>query len=310
MGRPLGRLGPTSDTEHLDNIVRAAGHDANPLVPDLDLTTLDGLLTAVARFHEKQFRECKTADQKRSARLRPDRDCEVGSFTGTHCTRCGESRRMTLVARDERCRNLNPLNIEQTTTRFKEMEVDRDPVAFTIGSPPPIFTATCAPCRNGVSLIVDCGPPPTVIVLGYGASGLATAHTPPAVAYYLDQAFRARSRGAFTAAVVMYRSALEHLLHDQGFRAHRLIDSIEAAIEQQPEWLAALDEHVMQSVRKLGNRAVHTNGGDLSQQIIFDEALIADIEWLFGEALDEIYELPARRVARRERLSRAPESNS
>jgi hypothetical protein len=50
------------------------------------------------------------------------------------------------------------------------------------------------------------------------AADLATPRTPKAVAYYLDQAARCESIGANSAAVVMYRSALEHLLHEQNYR--------------------------------------------------------------------------------------------
>jgi hypothetical protein len=48
--------------------------------------------------------------------------------------------------------------------------------------------------------------------------GLSTPHTPQPVAYYLDQAKRAQSVGANSAAVAMYRSALEHLLYEQATR--------------------------------------------------------------------------------------------
>jgi hypothetical protein len=47
--------------------------------------------------------------------------------------------------------------------------------------------------------------------------GLATPHTPKLDAYYLAQAKRAQSVGANSAVVAMYRSALEHLLYEQGY---------------------------------------------------------------------------------------------
>ena len=46
---------------------------------------------------------------------------------------------------------------------------------------------------------------------------MTTASTPPEVAYYLDQAARSQAVVAFTATVVMYRAALEHLRLEQGY---------------------------------------------------------------------------------------------
>ena len=48
--------------------------------------------------------------------------------------------------------------------------------------------------------------------------GIATPNTPPKVSYFLDQAYKAQGGGAITAAVVMYRAALEQILKNQGFK--------------------------------------------------------------------------------------------
>ncbi len=48
--------------------------------------------------------------------------------------------------------------------------------------------------------------------------GIATPNTPPKVSYFLDQAYKAEGGSAITAAVVMYRAALEQILKNQGFK--------------------------------------------------------------------------------------------
>ena len=52
------------------------------------------------------------------------------------------------------------------------------------------------------------------------------------VAHYLDQAYRSRTRGAYTAAVAMYRAALEQFLHARGYAKGRLVDRIADAVNE------------------------------------------------------------------------------
>src|SRR5688500_17795660 len=83
----------------------AAGRNA-ATVPDYDLTTLDGLLGAVAAYEREQ----------------------VGEFTGTYCARCGGLRRMRLLARDDRCANLGPGHLKRTRHLLEQIPSDRDPL--------------------------------------------------------------------------------------------------------------------------------------------------------------------------------------
>jgi Domain of unknown function (DUF4145) len=281
-------------------------------VPDFDLTTMDGLFTAIATFDEvylrRQGASIETVGGAVSQPAKgPSSGDVVGEFTGTFCGRCGDSRRMRLVADDDRCQRLNPRHIEGTRRTLEQLESDTDPVAFALAGPPPLFGATCLQCQTRLSLVVDAGPPAEVVVLGSRGSGLATQHTPAAVAYYLDQAYRARTRGAFTAATTMYRSALEQLLQEQGFNGRGLADRINAAIAGQPPWIERLDDELMNALRSLGNRAVHGSRGDLSAQAVFDRKVALDIEHLFLDVLQEIYELPVQRDARRQRFRDARE---
>jgi hypothetical protein len=280
-------------------------------VPDFDLTTLDGLLGAVAAYDQELLRkqpatlESGSARQAAGADSGPRSGDELGEFTGTYCAHCGGSRRMRLVAHDDRCAHLNPRRLKQKRRTLAEIGIKHDLLAFAIGVPPPVFSAACLQCQRRMSLIVDAGPPSEVIVVGARARGLATAHTPDGVAFYLDQAYRARTSGAHTAATAMHRAALEQFLHDQGFGSGMLAARIDAAIAADPSWVQQLDEELMHALRALGNRAVHVGTGDLSQQAALDRQLVEDAERLFIDVLDEVYEMPAQRDERRQRLLKA-----
>ena len=65
--------------------------------------------------------------------------------------------------------------------------------------------------------------------------GLATPNTPPAVAFYLDQTSRVEAMSAYTAAVAMYRAAMESFLHERGFTSGRLKAKIDALVEADPK---------------------------------------------------------------------------
>jgi hypothetical protein len=277
-------------------------------VPDFDLTTLDGLLGAVAAYDEKLLRK-QAPPTGGSGSSPPSAETEgprsgddLGEFTGTYCTRCSGPRRMRLVAHDDRCRNLNPRNLKRTRQMLEEMNANRDSLPFAIGIPPPVFTATCLQCQRQMSLIVDSGPPTEIVVLGSRAAGLSTAHTPDGIAFYLEQAYRARTAGAYTAATAMYRAALEVFLHDQGYPSGTLAARIDAAVAASPDWVQQLDEELMHALRTLGNWAVHRAGSDVSSQAVLDRQLVHDTEHLLMDVLDEVYELPARRAERRARM--------
>jgi uncharacterized protein DUF4145 len=274
---------------------------------DLDVTTIEGLLNAVAAYVQRRQREQPLLEgsgrgSSGVASVGIEPGDALGEFTGTYCGRCSGSRRMRLVAEDTRCSNLTPSKIASTKKTLEALEQDRDPLQFALSGPPAVFSAICLQCQTRLSLVIDAGPPVEVVVLGARSPGLATAHTPQAIAFYLDQAYRSRTRAAHTAATVMYRAALEHLLDDQGFTGKTLQLRIQAAVAAQPSWLGHLDDQLMGAIRRLGNRAVHVNGGDFSKQLSLDRELVREIEQVFLEVLDEIYEAPARRAARRQRF--------
>ena len=110
---------------------------------------------------------------------------------------------------------------------------------------PSLFVMNCVQCDASYTAIIHRGPGgASLAVLPSEAGGLKTKHTPTSVAYFLDQAQRSRSVGAFSAALAMYRAAMEQLLHEQGYTSGMLATKIgkleqEIASQSAPRWASS-----------------------------------------------------------------------
>jgi hypothetical protein len=173
---------------------------------------------------------------------------------------------------------------------------------------PSLFVAICLECESLMTLVVFPGPQGMQLVaLPSTYGGLSTPNTPESVAFYLDQAQKCQAMGALSAAVAMYRAALEHVLHEQGYTDGMLGKRIAALVadEEPPEWRDRLGEEYLGVINKLASAAIHANNGDVSQQLVFDAELLQGVRELFIELLDEIYEQPKIRADRFARLQGA-----
>jgi len=133
--------------------------------------------------------------------------------------------------------------------------------------------------------------------------GLTTPHTPVGVAYYLDQAQRAHSVGANSAAVTMFRGALEHLLFQQGFKdgmCGKKLSDLEKTIAAKtaPKWAYELDTEFLTVMKQLGDGSIHPNDGDITKQEVLDGQLIAQVRHTFQMLLFLVYELPLQKQER------------
>jgi len=155
----------------------------------------------------------------------------------------------------------------------------------------------------GFTALVYQGPAgPDLVVLPSQPGGLRTEHTPESVAFYLDQAQRAEAVGARSAAVAMYRGALEHLLFEQGYqqgmlgkKLQQLEDTIQAGTA--PRWARELDTDFLAVLKDLGNAAIHPNDGDVAKQATLDRELLAQLKETFVYLLILVYEAPRKRDA-------------
>lgn len=268
--------------------------------PVVDLTTADGLLAAIDAYAGRLPRAA-SADE-------PGPD--LGSYDGTFCasSKCRAVRRMKLQA-VYNVASLMPDEREKAADRrarrvaeFGE-QFSRFTVLWFATHGLALLRAVCLQCRGQLDLVLYSSYEDQVLALGAG--GIATHGTPEGVAYYLEQAERSRSQGAYSAAAVMYRSALERLLHEQGYTKGTLARQIAAVGEDQPEWLRALDVPFMDALRSLGNRAVHAVDQDAASLSAMDHRTAADMRAVFPGLLHAIYEEPRLRAEHLKRLQGA-----
>lgn len=173
------------------------------------------------------------------------------------------------------------------------------------------WTFNCLQCETAFCGMAFDGPNgPELVVFSKISGGLTTPSTSKPVAYYLDQAARADSAGAKSAAIVMFRSALEHLLFEQGYQngmCGSKLGDLQKDIEagKAPKWTRDLSLDDLSVLNKLGNAAVHTNGGDIQKQAAFDQGLLIAVSVTFSALLDAVYERPKAEEKRRNRLAAA-----
>lgn len=169
-----------------------------------------------------------------------------------------------------------------------------------------ICVHTCRQCHNETFLIrhtVDGEPTLTFV---YSTSlQYDTSCVPDGINYYMGQAFKSKSVGAYSAAMAMYRSALEFLLYESEFKESRLVDKIKSFEKTPPAWATSLSSQFMDIIRELGNDSVHPNGGSISEQEKFDFEMLEAVEETLNELIERAYILPQREKERLSVLSKA-----
>lgn len=247
---------------------------------EYDLTTIEGLAGAI--YVHAQGAE------------------DLGTVKGTFCPRCGASRRMRLISlywEDRWAPQQGQLYRGPDITspqRGTDFPANDNPS-------PAMYAAVCVQCDHIYLLVVHSGPDGLEIAaLPSSYGGLATPNTKPEVAYYLDQAHRARSVGALSAAAAMYRAALDQLLFHEGFTEGTLGPKIGAlkTADPPPRWFSDLDADYLEVINWLGSGAIHPNNGDIDQQQAIDRALTEAVDALFTEILDLVYERPHEKQQR------------
>lgn len=242
-----------------------------------------------------------------------------------YCPKCGDIRRYELrVAFDntyihkdiepspsksiesilERCKNTYDGNDFEEFKKYVYKNIILHRVATLI-------IGRCLQCENDVNIIIyNENDDISMVKLFKFGSGVATEHTPESVKYYLDEAYKCKTMGAYTGAVAMYRTALENLLYNKGYQKGMLKDKIEAFEKDKKNgtaqrWADAVDEDILDKIRDLGNWAVHPNKGDITkQQHLQDEELIECLDEIFKYMLDEIYEKEINRNSLLDKLKK------
>lgn len=133
----------------------------------------------------------------------------------------------------------------------------------------------------------------TLLPLG-NVCGIHTKNSPPIIIYWLNQACLSEIAGANSAALAMYRVALEQLLCEEGYKKGLLNAKItdlcnDIKNNKAPKWAQNINDEYLHVMRNIGNGASHAKI-DLQQQNLLDEQLVKDIKAVFSGLLYHIYE--------------------
>ncbi len=180
-----------------------------------------------------------------------------------HCTTC--SREMTMIVHALRS------TAAGAVYSYRAVVASRRDVGRRLQAPS-LFRYTCVECRSQWTTLVYKGPHgASLAVFGESLGGLSTPNTPEAVAYYLGQAYKSQAASANTAAIAMYRAALEHLLFEQGYTTRELGPKLGAldrdvTAGKGPPWAHRLNLAFLKVLKDLGNYSIHPNDGDVAGQ--------------------------------------------
>lgn len=216
-------------------------------------------------------------------------ETKLGGYGTLYCPKCGAFRRVDCYARHECQASVEPsIGLKDNT--------------------PALFLFVCRECDMLFHGLLypkkaEEGFTCEIIVLPWEGGGISTPNTHHAVKYYLDQAHRSFTIGARSAAVAMYRSAIEMMLFHEGYK-DRMLGKKVAALEKDHKngtgrpWVSQIDPEVIDTLNKLATSAIHPNDGKIEKQEEFDEVLVLAVEASMKELLDEVYEIPRKRKAR------------
>jgi hypothetical protein len=212
-----------------------------------------------------------------------------------HCPGCGAPRKLRLwQATPARFPSRLPALGQPIVMGLNTKDRSVDAIARQLA--PCLVRGMCLQDQTMFTFVLFEGPEGyELAVFANKRGGLSTPHTPAGVAYYLDQAQRAQSAAANSAAVAMYRAALEYLLYGEGFEMRMLGQKVQAledaiAAGTAPSWTHDLNVAYMKVVGRLGNAVIHPGDGDISRQAAVDRGLLTLLDSTFAELLQLIYE--------------------
>jgi hypothetical protein len=238
---------------------------------------------------------------------------ETTDIGDIYCSQCGDRRRVRLAPVSVADFDMRLVYEEPGPERVfggaeltrKEL-VEADIQRLALALVPSLFKLNCVQCDAGFTAVIYQSPDGAgLAILPAVTGGLRTPHTPEAVAYYLDQAQRSRSVGANSAAVAMYRVALDQLLllhgYDQRMCGQKL-QALEADISagKAPKWAMDLDTEFLTVLKSLGDGALHA--GDVAKQSHLDSDLLDDATDTILHLLFVVYEAEHEKNSKLSRL--------
>jgi hypothetical protein len=261
---------------------------------DYDLNTFDGLWQAaqVLFTHEDWPRKRAMGGRR-------------GPLGKLFCPQCGGERRMFFselyVAYDAFYTRMGDGGIQKPAELYKGR-----------GLLHAVFALGCAQCdATFIALLYESPAGNSLCILPSTYGGPATPNSPDSIKFYCDQASRAASVGAYTAALAMLRPAVDIVLELQGYQKKWLGDKL-AELEKDinagsgHRWTMQYDCEFLVALKKLANDALHTRAADIKTlSEIQDETLYRHSEIAVAQLLDVIYERPERDQRRLAKLKDA-----
>ena len=231
----------------------------------------------------------------------------TGVIGDLYCPACGGDRRMFVTPINSPIRNQNEainLRLLADATRNNGDDLERIQAEAAKNCVPSLFSLACVQCSTQFTALIYAGPDgPSLAVLPSCRGGLTTPHTPPGVAFYLDQAQRAQSLDANSAAVAMFRGALEHLLYEQGYKdgmCGRKLSNLRKDIDNDkaPKWAMDMETEFLEILNTLGNGSIHPNDGEVDVQAALDNKLLSLVQQTFLGVLYHVYDVPKQKAKR------------
>ncbi|MHA6530196.1 DUF4145 domain-containing protein [Paenibacillus sp. BAC0078] len=215
-----------------------------------------------------------------------------------HCSMCGDARKNEIQPLSLN-NNFNDRYFEQLqiSLRQKKQYYQRSFIetVYTMLFPS-FWKCRCLQCDSISYIVLYKGPRSfELLILPSSEGGITTPNTPKNVSFYLDQANRAHIMGASSAAMAMYRTAIEQILVGEGYTVRMLGPKIQNLIKDienstGPKWASDIDVDFLQYIKKLGDSAIHANDGDIDRQKNLDNELIISVKEAISFLLYAIYE--------------------
>lgn len=245
-------------------------------------------------------------EDPRVARLRIGLPDDAFGNVGTmYCPRCSEYSGMKL----ERLYFERTVGEEIVKELTREDTIGMAPRAkLTEYSDPSLLRLDCVNCQNVFyGMIYKDEKGPSVVFFSTRGGGVATANTPDLVRYFLQQAYKAQTATAYSAALAMYRAALEQLLEQKGFEGKlpaklaKLSKDIEDGAA--PTWAKRLNTDILSVIKDISNS--HAHPSELAKLQALDAPFMSKIQRTFSALLTLAYEQESRQAAAKAKLEAA-----
>jgi len=232
------------------------------------------------------------------------------NFSGEmYCPRCGGYRRMSVellypVLRNGVVEQLILSDANLNGTKHNKPKIDEYIHKLSPLLSPSLWQYTCLQCDTTFTTVIYEGPnEQAMAILPSCNGGISTPNTPQSVKYYLDQASKAKSIGASSASIAMFRAALDSLLFQQGYQKGMLGSKIQQLCSDidsgsAPKWAMELEVDFLKVIKDLGNGSIHPNEGDINTQAQLDNELVSRVLDTFLLLLFLIYEVEIEKTNR------------